>query len=98
MCFFFQENKLFGAQLFALILCQYVDDITYGTLMLNQDCRRHCCYGVSGVPDTVHRQNVEVTNAEWTKRRTTKRQKPKRRMGQNIECKKPRMGQNVEWN
>jgi hypothetical protein len=33
----------------------------------------------------VHRQNVEVTNAEWTKRRTTKR-----RMGQNAEC------QNVE--
>jgi hypothetical protein len=33
----------------------------------------------------VHRQNVEVTNAEWTKRRTTKRQ-----MGQNAEC------QNVE--
>jgi hypothetical protein len=33
----------------------------------------------------VHRQNVEVTNAEWTQRRTTKR-----RMGQNAEC------QNVE--
>jgi methionine-rich copper-binding protein CopC len=29
---------------------------------------------------TVHRQNVEVTNAESTKRRTTKR-----RMGQNAE-------------
>ncbi len=41
----------------------------------------------------VHRQNVEVTNAEWTKRR-----KPKRRMGQNVEWKKRRMGQNVEWN
>ncbi len=37
---------------------------------------------------TVHRQNVEVTNAEWTKRRTTKRRKPKRRMGQNVEWKK----------
>ncbi len=34
---------------------------------------------------TIHRQNVEVTNAEWTQRRTTKR-----RMGQNAEC------QNVE--
>ncbi len=33
----------------------------------------------------VHRQNVEVTNAEWTKRLTTKRQ-----IGQNAEC------QNVE--
>ncbi len=32
------------------------------------------------VPSRVHRQNVEVTNAEWTKRR----------MGQNAEC------QNVE--
>jgi hypothetical protein len=34
---------------------------------------------------TVHRQNVEVTNAEWTQRRTTKR-----RIGHNSEC------QNVE--
>jgi hypothetical protein len=31
---------------------------------------------------TVHRQNVEVTNAEWTKRRMTKL-----RMGQNAECR-----------
>ncbi len=46
----------------------------------------------------VHRQNVEVINAEWTQRRTTKRRMPKRRMGQNIEWKKRRMGQNVEWN
>ncbi len=46
----------------------------------------------------VHRQNVEVTNAEWTKRRTTKCQKTKRRMGQNVEWKKRRIGQNVEWN
>ncbi len=33
----------------------------------------------------IHRQNVKVTNAEWTERRTTKR-----RMGHNAEC------QNVE--
>jgi hypothetical protein len=30
-CFFFQENKSFGAQQFALILCQYVADIACGT-------------------------------------------------------------------
>ncbi len=32
---FFQENKSFGVQPFALILCQYVADIAYGTLMFN---------------------------------------------------------------
>jgi hypothetical protein len=41
---------------------------------------------------TVHRQNVEVTNAESAKRRTTKRRKTKCRMGQNVEWKKRRMG------
>jgi hypothetical protein len=46
----------------------------------------------------VHRQNVEVTSAEWTKHRTTQRRKTKHRMGENIEWKKRRMGQNVEWN
>jgi hypothetical protein len=46
---------------------------------------------------TVHRQKVEVTNAESTKRRTTKRRKTKRRMGQNVEWKKRRMVQNVKW-
>ncbi len=50
------------------------------------------------VVEWVHRQKVEVTNAEWTKRRTTKRRKTKHRMGQNVEWKKRRMGQNVEWN
>ncbi len=45
----------------------------------------------------VHRQNVEVTNAESKKRRTTKPRKTKHRMGQNVEWKKRRMGQNVEW-
>jgi hypothetical protein len=42
-------------------------------------------YRTPNVAQWVHRQNVEVTNAEWTKRRTTKR-----RMRQTTEC------QNVE--
>ncbi len=37
---------------------------------------------------SVHRQKVEVTNAESTKRRTTKHRKTKRLMGQNVEWKK----------
>jgi hypothetical protein len=41
---------------------------------------------------TVHRQNVEGTNAESKKRRKTKRRK-----GHNVEWKKRRLGQNVEW-
>jgi hypothetical protein len=61
----------------------------------------------------VHRQNVEVTFAESTKRRTTKRGKKKRRMektpngtkgrmekklnGKNINGTKGRMVQNVDW-
>ncbi len=32
---FLQENKSFGVQPFALILCQYVADIAYETLMFN---------------------------------------------------------------
>jgi hypothetical protein len=36
----------------------------------------------------IHRQNVEVKNADGKKRRWTKRRKKKRRMGQNVEWKK----------
>ncbi len=44
----------------------------------------------------VHRQNVEVKNADSKKCRCAKRRKKKPRMGQ-MEWEKRRMGQNVEW-
>jgi hypothetical protein len=58
--------------------------------ILKDTLKKNC-----GIPTRfllVHQQNVEVTNAESTKRRKTKR-----RMGQNVEWKKRRMVQNVEW-
>ncbi len=59
-------------------------ELSSGTVSYKSEQAGERCT-IPGFIDWVHRQNVEVTNAEWTKRRTTKR-----RMGQNAEC------QNVE--
>ncbi len=44
----------------------------------------------------IHRQDVEVKNADGKKRRRTKRRQKKCRLGQNLEWKKRKLGQNRE--
>jgi hypothetical protein len=66
-----------------LFVSDYAPDVVMSSLRTcNMNCRgplREKGRGKLGVG--VHRQKVEVTNAEWTKRRTTKRRKTKHRMG-----------------
>ncbi len=78
-CVHIQESRVTEASSTAL---QVARSSEHHPLPRSQTMGLHC---LPLSPLWVHRQNVEVTNAKWTKRRTTKR-----RMGHIAEC------QNVE--